>query len=101
MPVLGDHYGRVLEAGEIRLARDGVRLLVRYHEHEVPIDPRTYDVVLGDRRARPGRALRRAPRAGARGPRPRSLRRHLEKEVLLAPPPADGRRPRAGRPHRP
>src|SRR5258708_29794910 len=83
MPVLGDHYGRVLEAGEIRLARDDVRLLVRYHEHEVPIDPRTYDVVLGDGARGLGVRFAALPvlapedRAGA-------LRPHLEKEVLLA-----------------
>ena len=48
MPVLGDHYGRVLESGQLRLDRQDVRLLVRHHEHEFPIDPRSYDVVLGD-----------------------------------------------------
>ncbi|MDQ6773187.1 MAG: alpha-amylase family glycosyl hydrolase, partial [Candidatus Dormibacteraeota bacterium] len=38
-PVLGDHYGRELEAGNLRLERDGDELLLRYHEHEFPIDP--------------------------------------------------------------
>ena len=32
LPILGDHYGRVLEAGEIQLGRAGGRFEVRYHE---------------------------------------------------------------------
>lgn len=44
VPILGDHYGRVLERGEIRLARDPVRgLVVRYAEHELPIAPSSLD----------------------------------------------------------
>ena len=44
LPVLGDHYGRVLEAGEIRLERsaDG-SVVVRYHEHVAPIAPGTLE----------------------------------------------------------
>jgi (1->4)-alpha-D-glucan 1-alpha-D-glucosylmutase len=83
VPVLGDHYGRVLEAGELRLGRSDVRLLVRYYEHEFPIDPRSYDVVLGDGFEGLGAEFAALPvvppadRAGA-------MRRHLEREVLLA-----------------
>ena len=33
LPVLGDHYGRVLEAGELRVVRDGGSFTVRYHDH--------------------------------------------------------------------
>ena len=44
LPVLGDHYGRVLEAGELRLARDAQnRLVVRYYEHVAPLSPDTAD----------------------------------------------------------
>jgi (1->4)-alpha-D-glucan 1-alpha-D-glucosylmutase len=39
VPILGDHYGRVLEAGDLRLVRAGGGLLVRYHEHEMPVAP--------------------------------------------------------------
>jgi len=46
LPALGDHYGRLLESGQLRLARQGVRLLVRYNGNEYPIDPRTYGSVL-------------------------------------------------------
>ncbi|PZR94637.1 MAG: malto-oligosyltrehalose synthase, partial [Candidatus Nephthysia bennettiae] len=48
LPALGDHYGRVLEAHQLRLVRQGARLLVRYYESEYPIDPRTYGTVLGE-----------------------------------------------------
>ena len=41
MPVLGDHYGRELEAGAIRIAHhDGV-FTVRYHDHALPVAPRS------------------------------------------------------------
>ena len=46
MPVLGDHYGRVLAAGELRLERDGGSFVVRYHEHEFPIAPASQDALL-------------------------------------------------------
>jgi (1->4)-alpha-D-glucan 1-alpha-D-glucosylmutase len=39
MPILGDHYGRVLESGELRLVREPDGLVLRYFEHELPIDP--------------------------------------------------------------
>ena len=82
MPILADHYGRELEAGRLRLDRDGVRLLVRYHEHEFPIDPRTYGIVLGEGFDGLGVEFAALPvlspddRAGA-------LQRHLDKQVLL------------------
>ncbi len=38
VPVLGDHVGRVVESGELRLAQRGDGSVVaRYHEHEVPV----------------------------------------------------------------
>jgi (1->4)-alpha-D-glucan 1-alpha-D-glucosylmutase len=40
LPILGDQYGQVLERGELRLEfRDGA-LVLRYFEHELPINPR-------------------------------------------------------------
>ncbi|MCU1483725.1 MAG: malto-oligosyltrehalose synthase [Actinomycetia bacterium] len=47
LPVLGDHYGRVLEAGELAVERRGGAFVLRYFEHGYPIAPRTYDLVLG------------------------------------------------------
>ena len=46
MPILGDHYGRVVEAGELQLQRDGGSFTVHYHEHVMPIAPRSLDDLL-------------------------------------------------------
>lgn len=44
LPVLGDHYGRVLEAGEIRLRFDEAagEFCLRYWDHRFPVDPAHY-----------------------------------------------------------
>jgi (1->4)-alpha-D-glucan 1-alpha-D-glucosylmutase len=39
VPILGDHYGRILEAGELKLVSEGGRTVLRYHEHVLPIAP--------------------------------------------------------------
>ena len=41
LPVLPDHYGRVLEAGGLRLERDGARPLIAHGDRRFPLDPRT------------------------------------------------------------
>lgn len=48
VPVLGDHYGAVLERGELRLAVDeaGGSFGIAYHEHRFPVDPREYPRIL-------------------------------------------------------
>lgn len=46
LPILGGLYGDVLEAGELKLARDGGSFHVAYHEHRFPLDPRSYHAVL-------------------------------------------------------
>ena len=48
VPVLGDHYGRVLEAGELQLTRVGGSFLVQYHEHVFPVSPRSLTDMLGE-----------------------------------------------------
>jgi (1->4)-alpha-D-glucan 1-alpha-D-glucosylmutase len=50
LPVLGDHYGRMLEAGELRLDRrdEGGEVIVRYHEHLAPLSPDTAPEVPDD-----------------------------------------------------
>ncbi len=47
-PVLGEHYGMLLENGEIRLAFEAEQgvFAVRYHNHRFPLDPRTYPAIL-------------------------------------------------------
>ncbi len=56
MPVLGDHYGRVLEAGELTVQRRGGSFVVTYHEHEAPLSPRSLDDLLTRAAARAGSA---------------------------------------------
>jgi len=48
VPVLGDGYGIVLERGELelRFERDVGSFAVFYHEHRLPLDPRSYPRLL-------------------------------------------------------
>jgi len=48
LPVLGDHFGKVLEAGEIRLHFDAENgeFGLRYWDHRFPIDPGSYPEIL-------------------------------------------------------
>jgi (1->4)-alpha-D-glucan 1-alpha-D-glucosylmutase len=48
VPVLGDHYGLVLERGELALGFDapGGAFSVDYFEHRFPVDPREYPRIL-------------------------------------------------------
>ncbi|MFN2587992.1 MAG: malto-oligosyltrehalose synthase [Actinomycetota bacterium] len=41
VPILGDHYGRVLEAGELRLVDEERGIVLRYHDHVLPVAPGT------------------------------------------------------------
>ena len=49
LPLLGDHYGTILERGELRLDFDAVRgeFSIFYHQHRLPIDPATYPSIIG------------------------------------------------------
>src|SRR5262249_9445450 len=48
VPLLGDHYGAVLERGELalRFERDAGSFSVWYHEHRLPIRPRHYAIII-------------------------------------------------------
>src|SRR5690606_3207754 len=46
LPVLGDQYGAVLEAGELVLEYAEGSFSVRYHDHRFPINPRHYPMIL-------------------------------------------------------
>jgi (1->4)-alpha-D-glucan 1-alpha-D-glucosylmutase len=46
VPVLGDRYGHILEAGEIEIVRTGGSFTVTYFDHELPLSPRTFDTIL-------------------------------------------------------
>ena len=56
-PVLGDHYGRVLEANQLAIRRRGAGFVVRYLTTELPISPDTLGDLIGAaaRRAGSGR----------------------------------------------
>jgi (1->4)-alpha-D-glucan 1-alpha-D-glucosylmutase len=91
MPVLGDHYGRVLEAGEITLQRDGGAFTVNYYEHVLPVAPPSLDDVLAGPAAESGSAeLESLANAFGRLPpstatdRESVRERHRDKEVLRA-----------------
>jgi (1->4)-alpha-D-glucan 1-alpha-D-glucosylmutase len=91
LPVLGDHYGRVLETGEIRLDRTGARFTIRYHDHLFPVSPRTLDGLLAtaaercrlDELAFIADAFAHLPPSTATD-RVAVSRRHRDKEVLRA-----------------
>jgi (1->4)-alpha-D-glucan 1-alpha-D-glucosylmutase len=46
LPVLGDHYGIVLERGELQLGFENGALVLHYYDHNWPVDPRQYAKVL-------------------------------------------------------
>ncbi|MBF0173599.1 MAG: malto-oligosyltrehalose synthase [Magnetococcales bacterium] len=48
-PLLGDHYGAVLNRGELKLEYDSARgeFSIFYYQHRLPIDPATYPMILG------------------------------------------------------
>jgi (1->4)-alpha-D-glucan 1-alpha-D-glucosylmutase len=83
VPVLGAHYGEVLERGELTLTYEpqAGAFAVRYHVHRFPIDPREYPLVL--ERAASELALGSAPR----GALERLIRafRDLPPRILTAP----------------
>jgi (1->4)-alpha-D-glucan 1-alpha-D-glucosylmutase len=85
LPVLGDHYGRVLERGELRVERERGRFRVRYFESMAPLAPTSLELVL------PALAeLDEIARALSELPdfepddRPAIEARHRQKEELLA-----------------
>jgi (1->4)-alpha-D-glucan 1-alpha-D-glucosylmutase len=89
LPVLGDHYGRVLEAGELALRREGGSFTVHYYENRWPVAPRSLDTLIAgaaercrsDELESIAAALGRLPHATATDPD--SVReRHRDKEVL-------------------
>ncbi|MBN8634246.1 MAG: malto-oligosyltrehalose synthase [Anaerolineae bacterium] len=46
IPILGDQYGQVLEAGQIQLAYQEGAFCLRYGAHELPLAPGTYSLIL-------------------------------------------------------
>ena len=89
LPVLEDHYGRVLEAGDLRLEWDDAQFTIRYLDQRFPVAPRSLDELLAVAAERAGSA-EMAFLADAFGALPPSTvvdpalreRRHRDKEVL-------------------
>jgi len=46
LPVLGDHYGRILDAGEIHVERHDGAFTVHYRDHVFPVAPRSLPFIL-------------------------------------------------------
>jgi (1->4)-alpha-D-glucan 1-alpha-D-glucosylmutase len=46
LPLLGDPYGKVLEAGQLRLGYQAGTFTVHYWDHRFPVDPGTYGRIL-------------------------------------------------------
>jgi (1->4)-alpha-D-glucan 1-alpha-D-glucosylmutase len=89
LPILGDHYGRVLDRGEITVGRAGPTFTIRYFDHELPVAPRSLAGLLGDAATAAGdddlafigAAYGRLPRA-TRTDRASVAERHRDTAVL-------------------
>ena len=89
--VLGDHYGVVLDRGELKLSRSGTEILVQYGDNYFPIAPRSIALLLRriDKVNDPGKVAFLAD-ALAELPAPSSLefgavqRRHRDRKILLS-----------------
>jgi (1->4)-alpha-D-glucan 1-alpha-D-glucosylmutase len=47
IPILSDHYGRVLDAGELAVVRRGAEFQIRYGENRFPVSPSSLGPLLG------------------------------------------------------
>jgi len=91
LPVLGDHYGRVLEAGELKLSHQRACFALHYFEHVFPIDPSSLAGLLeqaaitagSDRLAFLAESYRRMPRPSIAANKDHIERRHRDKKVLF------------------
>lgn len=54
VPILGDHYGRVLARGEITIGRNRTEFVVRYFDNELPVAPKSLPTILAPAAARSG-----------------------------------------------
>ena len=89
IPILRDHYGRVLEAGELQIVRRGAEFEVRYEQNAYPISPSSLGPILGRAARQSGSdALAFLADAFSELPRPTATdrasvrRRHRDKAVL-------------------
>ena len=91
MPILGDHYGREVEAGHVQLSRVGGGFAFHYFDHSMPVAPRSLNDLLNEAARQVG-SDELAFLADSFGRLPISTstdvesvtRRHRDKEVLRA-----------------
>jgi (1->4)-alpha-D-glucan 1-alpha-D-glucosylmutase len=91
VPILGDHYGRVLARREIEIKRHGGEIYVKYSDHELPAAPRSLPLLLAPAAAQSGSdhlafladALAELPAATSTDSA-RLAARHRDKEVIRA-----------------
>jgi (1->4)-alpha-D-glucan 1-alpha-D-glucosylmutase len=91
LPVLGDHYGRVLEAGELRVMREDGSFFVGYADRRFPLAPPSLEEIVVEAGHRAGsdelvfigEALGRLPDSSSTDRRS-ITRRNRDKEVLRA-----------------
>ena len=89
VPILGDHYGRVLNRGEITVTRKGGDFSVNYFDHELPLAPVSLSAVLAPAAADSGSdylafiadSMARLPSASSTGHADKT-ERHRDKEVI-------------------
>ncbi len=89
MPVLGDHYGREVEAGHVQIRRDGPVFTFHYFDHVMPVAPRSLNDLLNEAARRVGSddlafladSFGNLPISTATD-RQSVARRHRDKEVL-------------------
>jgi (1->4)-alpha-D-glucan 1-alpha-D-glucosylmutase len=89
VPILGDHYGRVLNRHEIKIKRRGGEFYLEYFDHHLPVAPRAMPWILGPAAERSGSdylaflsdCFARLP-AASDTDRSSIAERHRDKEVL-------------------
>ncbi len=90
LPVLGDHYGRILETDQFRVSHTAGTFTLAYHDHLFPIDPTSLPELLHSAAKTCDSAfLGFLARSHARLPRPTATadrrtvdQRHQDKQVL-------------------
>ncbi|MBV9762139.1 MAG: malto-oligosyltrehalose synthase [Acidobacteriaceae bacterium] len=88
-PILGDHYGRALARGEIKIKRQGGEFFVKYFDNELPAAPRSLPLLLAEAASRSGSdylaflvdALAELPAATSTNAA-KLVARHRDKEVV-------------------
>lgn len=54
VPILGDHYGRVLSRHEIKVERNGAEFVIKYFENELPAAPKSLPFILSEAAVKSG-----------------------------------------------